>query len=178
MYRSLQMQQLELQYEKAKADRRDIRTVRAEIAQIIAAAQKKEDNEPGRVNQGELEADIVAYASSQGSTSSEIQGGDDVDGDLMPDPYGLMTDHPNPFPEAENLAKFGMGITGNIMGYSMSKHWAIAQPSAMRTGAQGFGAGVKAGMKFWKGGPYWGRILGALGGGLVGGIFKFGNAGL
>ncbi len=159
---------LQIAYEKAKADRRDIRTVRAEISQIIAAAQKKEDNEAGSVNQGELEADIVAYARSQGYTASEIQGGDDVDVDLMPDPYGLATDQPNPFPEAENLAKFGTGVTGNIMGYKMSKHWAIAQPSAMRTGAQAFGSGLKAGMKFWKGGPYWGRILGALGGGLVG----------
>jgi len=38
----------------------------------------------------------------------------------------------------------------------------------MGTGAKAFGTGLKAGMKFWKGGPYWGRILGALGGGLVG----------
>ena len=159
---------LQIAFEKARENRRDIRTVRAEIAQIIAAAQKREDNKPGTVNQGQLEADLVRYAQQNGYTSREIQGGEDVDVDLMPDPYGLMTDQPNPFPEAENLAKFGAGVTGNIMGYNMSKHWAIAQPSAMRTGAQAFGSGVKAGMKFWKGGPYWGRILGALGGGLVG----------
>ena len=159
---------LQIEYEKARANRRDIRTVRAEIAQIIAAAQKKEDNNPGSVNQAELEADIVRYSKQQGYTPREIQGGDDVDVDLMPDPYGLTTDHPNPFPEAENFAKFGAGITGNIMGYKMSKHWAIAQPSALRTGAAAFGKGVQAGAKFWKGGPYWGRILGAVGGGLVG----------
>jgi hypothetical protein len=159
---------LQIAYEKAKASRRDIRTVRAELAQIIAAAQKREDNEPGSINQGELEARLMAYAKQNGYTAQEIQGGPDVDVDLMPDPYGLTTDQPNPFPEAENLSKFGLGITGNIMGYKMSQHWAIAQPSMMGTGAKAFGTGLKAGMKFWKGGPYWGRILGALGGGLVG----------
>ena len=159
---------LQIAFEKARENRRDIRTVRAEIAQIIAAAQKREDNEPGSVNQGQLEADLLRYTQQNGYTAREIQGGEDVDVDLMPDPYGLATDQPNPFPEAENLAKFGMGITGNIMGYNMSKHWAIAQPSAMRTAGAAFGKGVQAGGKFWKGGPYWGRILGALGGGLVG----------
>ena len=159
---------LQIEYEKARANRRDVRTVRAEIAQVIAAAQKNEDNNPGSVNQNDLESDIMAYAKRNGYTPREVQGGEDVDVDLMPDPYGLMTDQPNPFPEAENLSKFGMGVTGNIMGYKMSQHWAFAQPSMLKTGTQAFGTGVKAGMKFWKGGPYWGRILGALGGGLVG----------
>ena len=59
-------EKLQIAYEKAKADRRDIRTVRAELAQIIAAAQKREDNEPGSVDQGELEARLMAYAKQNG----------------------------------------------------------------------------------------------------------------
>ena len=50
----------------------------------------------------------------------------------------------------------------------MSKHWAIAQPGMVGKAAQGFGKGVQGGFKFWKGGPYWGRMAGALAGGLVG----------
>ena len=100
-------EKLQIDYQKALANRRDIRTVRAELAQVIAAAQKREDNNPGSVNQDELEARLLAYTRSNGYTANEIQGGDDVDVDLMPDPYGLTTDSPNPFPEAENIMKFG-----------------------------------------------------------------------
>ena len=160
--------ELQIKYEKALASRPDVKTVRAEIAQIIAAAQKKEDNNPGSVNQGELEARLLSYARSQGYTAQEVQGGGDVDVDLMPDPYGLTTDSPNPFPEAENIAKLSGGLGGNILGYNMSKHWAIAQPGMVGKAAQGFGKGVQGGFKFWKGGPYWGRMAGALAGGLVG----------
>ena len=84
-------EQLQIQYEKALANRRDIKTVRAEVAQIIAAAQKTENANPGKINQNDLEARILAYVRSQGYTANEIQGGDDVDVDLLPDPYGLTT---------------------------------------------------------------------------------------
>ena len=163
-----QDEQLQIQYEKALANRRDIRTVREEIAQVIAAAQKKEDNNPGSVNQDELEARLLAYARSNGYTAQEIQGGGDVDVNLMPDPYGLTTSSPNPFPEAENIMKLTGGVGGNILGYNMSKNWAIAQPSMLGKGATAFGKGVQGGFKFWKGGPYWGRMAGALAGGLIG----------
>ena len=163
-------EQLQIDYQKALANRRDIRTVRAELAQVIAAAQKREDNNPGSVNQDELEARLLAYTRANGYTANEIQGGDDVDVDLMPDPYGLTTDSPNPFPEAENIMKFGGGVSGNILGYRMSRNWAIAQPSwgNMGKAATAFGRGVKAGWNPLKFGPYWGRIAGALAGGLVG----------
>jgi len=161
-------EQLQIAYEKALASRRDVKTVRAEIAQVIAAAQKKEDNNPGSVNQDELEARLLAYARQNGYTAKEIQGGGDVDVDLMPDPYGLTTDSPNPFPEAENIMKLTGGVGGNILGYNMSKHWAIAQPGMLGKGATAFGKGVQGGFKFWKGGPYWGRMAGALAGGLIG----------
>ena len=160
--------ELQIQYEKALANRRPVETVRAEIAQVIAAAQKKEDNNPGSVNQNQLEAQILSFAKSQGYSAQEVQGGGDVDVDLLPDPYGLATDTPNPFPEAENAMKLTGGIGGNILGYNMSKHWAIAQPGMLGKGAQAFGKGVKGGFQFWKGGPYWGRMAGALAGGLVG----------
>ena len=163
-----QDEQLQIQYEKALANRRDIKTVRAEVAQIISAAQKTENVSPGKINQNELEARILAYVRSQGYTANEIQGGDDVDVDLLPDPYGLTTSSPNPFPEAENIAKFGGAVGGNILGYKMSRNWAIAQPRALGTAATAFGKGVQGGFKFWKGGPYWGRMAGALAGGLVG----------
>lgn len=161
-------EKLQIDYEKALASRRDVKTVRAEIAQVIAAAQKKEDNNPGSVNQDELEARLLAYARQNGYTAKEIQGGGDVDVDLMPDPYGLTTDSPNPFPEAENIMKLTGGVGGNILGYNMSKHWAIAQPGMLGKGATAFGKGVQGGFKFWKGGPYWGRMAGALAGGLIG----------
>jgi hypothetical protein len=161
-------EQLQIQYEQALANRRPIENVRAEIAQIIAAAQKTENTNPGKINQNDLEARILAYVRSQGYTANEIQGGDDVDVDLLPDPYGLTTSSPNPFPEAENIMKFGGGVGGNILGYKMSKNWAIAQPSVMGKAATAFGKGVQGGFKFWKGGPYWGRMAGALAGGLVG----------
>ena len=163
-----QDEQLQIQYEKALANRRDIKTVRAEVAQIISAAQKTENVSPGKINQNELEARILAYVRSQGYTANEIQGGDDVDVDLLPDPYGLTTSSPNPFPEAENIAKFGGAVGGNILGYKMSRNWAIAQQRALGTAATAFGKGVQGGFKFWKGGPYWGRMAGALAGGLVG----------
>ena len=161
-------EQLQIQYEQALANRRPIENVRAEIAQIIAAAQKTENTNPGKINQNDLEGRILAYVRSQGYTANEIQGGDDVDVDLLPDPYGLTTSSPNPFPEAENIMKFGGGVGGNILGYKMSKNWAIAQPSVMGKAATAFGKGVQGGFKFWKGGPYWGRMAGALAGGLVG----------
>ena len=161
-------EQLQIQYEKALANRRDIKTVRSEVAQIIAAAQKTENASPGKINQNDLEARILAYVRSQGYTANEIQGGDDVDVDLLPDPYGLTTSSPNPFPEAENIMKFGGAVGGNILGYKMSKNWAIAQPRALGTAATAFGKGVQGGFKFWKGGPYWGRMAGTLAGGLVG----------
>ena len=161
-------EQLQIQYQKALANRRPIEKIRAEVAQVIASAQKTENTNPGKINQDELEARILAYVRANGYTPKEIQGGDDVDVDLMPDPYGLTTDSPNPFPEAENIMKFGGGVGGNILGYKMSKHWAISQPSMLGRGAQAFGKGVQGGFKFWKGGPYWGRMGGALVGGLVG----------
>ena len=161
-------EELQIQYEKALANRRPVETVRAEIAQVIAQAQKKENENPGSVNQNELEARLLAYARQNGYTAQEIQGGGDVDVNLMPDPYGLTTSSPNPFPEAENIMKFGGGIGGNILGYNMSKNWAIAQPSMLGKGATAFGKGVQGGFKFWKGGPYWGRMAGALAGGIVG----------
>jgi len=160
-------EQLQIAYEKAIANRRPITDVRAEIAQVIAAAQKTENVNPGKINQNELEARILAYVRSQGYTANEIQGGDDVDVDLLPDPYGLTTSSPNPFPEAENIMKFGGAIGGNILGYKMSRNWAISRP-ALGTAATAFGKGVQGGFRFWKGGPYWGRMAGALAGGLVG----------
>ena len=146
-------EELQIQYEKALANRRPVETVRAEISQVIAQAQKKENENPGSVNQNELEARLLAYARQNGYTAQEIQGGGDVDVNLMPDPYGLTTSSPNPFPEAENIMKFGGGIGGNILGYNMSKNWAISQPSMLGKGAQAFGKGVQGGFKFWKGGP-------------------------
>ena len=44
-------EELQIQYEKALANRRPVETVRAEISQVIAQAQKKENENPGSVNQ-------------------------------------------------------------------------------------------------------------------------------
>ena len=161
-------EKMQIAYEKALANRRPIQDVRAEIAQVIATAQKTEDNNPGSINQDELEARILAYTRANGYTAREIQGGDDVDVDLLPDPYGLTTSSPNPFPEAENIMKFGGGVGGNILGYRMTNHWAFAQPQTLGKAATAFGKGVQGGFAFWKGGPYWGRMAGALAGGIVG----------
>jgi hypothetical protein len=136
--------------EEKLRNRPDIRDVRAQITQIIAAAEKKEELQPGSVNQNELERDIVQFAYSQGYTPREIQGGPDVQANIMPDPFGLATSSPDPFPEARIGAEITGSIAGNILGYKI--------------GAKHFAKGAWKGMKYWKG-PWWARIGGAMVGG-------------
>ena len=62
--------------------------------------------------------DVMTAAGLDVDLTADVSGGD-VDVDLMPDPYGLTTDSPNPFPEAENIAKLSGGLGGNILGYNM-----------------------------------------------------------
>ena len=136
--------------EEKLRNRPDVRDVRSQITQIIAAAEKKEELNPGSVNQNELEKDIVQFAYSQGYTPREIQGGPDVQANIMPDPFGLATSSPDPFPEARIAAEITGSIGGNILGYKL--------------GAKHFGKGAWKGIKYWKG-PWWARIGGAMVGG-------------
>ena len=136
--------------EEKLRNRPDVRDVRSQITQIIAAAEKKEELNPGSVNQNELEKDIVQFAYSQGYTPREIQGGPDVQANIMPDPFGLATSSPDPFPEARIAAEITGSIGGNILGYKL--------------GAKAFGKGAWEGMKYMKG-PWWARIGGAMVGG-------------
>ncbi len=112
--------------------------------------EEKEKQNPGSVNQDELEKDIVQFAYSQGYTPREIQGGPDVQANIMPDPFGLATSSPDPFPEARIAAEITGSIGGNILGYKI--------------GAKAFGKGAWEGMKYMKG-PWWARIGGAMVGG-------------
>ena len=107
----------ELLNEEKLRNRPDIRDVRSQITQIIAAAEKKEELNPGSVNQDELERDIVQFGYSQGYTPREIQGGPDVQANIMPDPFGLATSSPDPFPEARIGEEISSSIFGNILGY-------------------------------------------------------------
>ena len=141
----------ELNAEKL-ANRPDIREVRAQIAQIIAAAEKREQLEPGSVNQDELEQDLVRYGYEMGYTPREIQGGPDVQAQLMPDPFGLATSSPDPLPEAKLAGEITASIGGNILGY--------------RIGAKAFGTGAMRGLKATPG-PWWARIGGAMVGGFT-----------
>ena len=123
------------------------------MAQLIAAAEKKEQVEPGTVNQDELEKDIVKFVYSQGYTPREIQGGPDVQANLMPDPFGLTTTSPDPFPEARLWGmEMPASITGNILGYKI--------------GAQAFGRGAWKGLRATPG-PWFARIGGAMVGGMT-----------
>ena len=143
----------ELLKEEKLKNRPDIRVVRAQVAQLIAAAEKKEQVEPGTVNQDELEKDIVKFVYSQGYTPREIQGGPDVQANLMPDPFGLTTTSPDPFPEARLWgAEMPASITGNILGYKI--------------GARAFGQGAWKGLRATPG-PWWARIGGAMVGGFT-----------
>ena len=138
--------------EEKLRNRPDIRDVRAQITQIIAAAEKKEELQPGSVNQDELERDIVQFAYSQGYTPREIQGGPDVQANIMPDPFGLATSSPDPFPEARIGAEISSSIFGNILGY---KH-----------GAKTFGKGAFKGLRATPG-PWGAKIGGAMVGGFT-----------
>jgi hypothetical protein len=140
-----------LNEEKLK-NRPDIRDVRAQITQIIAAAEKKEELDPGSVNQEELERDIVQFAYSQGYTPREIQGGPDVQANIMPDPFGLATSSPDPFPEAKIGAEITGSLAGNILGYKI--------------GAKAFGKGAFKGLRATPG-PWWAKIGGAMVGGFT-----------
>ena len=140
-----------LNEEKLK-NRPDIRDVRAQITQIIAAAEKKEELDPGSVNQEELERDIVQFAYSQGYTPREIQGGPDVQANIMPDPFGLATSSPDPFPEARIGAEITGSLAGNILGYKI--------------GAKAFGKGAFKGLRATPG-PWWAKIGGAMVGGFT-----------
>ena len=140
-----------LNEEKLK-NRPDIRDVRAQITQIIAAAEKKEELNPGSVNQDELERDIVQFGYSQGYTPREIQGGPDVQANIMPDPFGLATSSPDPFPEARIGAEIAGSLTGNILGYKI--------------GAKAFGKGAFKGLRATPG-PWWAKIGGAMVGGFT-----------
>ena len=140
-----------LNEEKLK-NRPDIRDVRSQITQIIAAAEKKEELNPGSVNQDELERDIIQFAYSQGYTPREIQGGPDVQANIMPDPFGLATSSPDPFPEARIGAEIAGSIGGNILGYKI--------------GAKAFGKGAWKGLRATPG-PWWARIGGAMVGGFT-----------
>ena len=138
--------------EEKLANRPDVREVRAQIAQIIAAAEKREQLEPGSVNQDELEQDLVKFGYEMGYTPREIQGGVDVQAQLMPDPFGLATSSPDPFPEAKIAGEITASIGGNILGY--------------RIGAKAFGTGAMRGLKATPG-PFWARIGGAMVGGFT-----------
>jgi hypothetical protein len=140
-----------LNEEKLK-NRPDIRDVRAQITQIIAAAEKKEELNPGSVNQDELEKDLVQFSYSQGYTPREIQGGPDVQANTMPDPFGLATTSPDPFPEARIAAEITGSIGGNILGYKI--------------GAKAFGRGAWKGLRATPG-PWFARIGGAMVGGFT-----------
>jgi hypothetical protein len=140
-----------LNEEKLK-NRPDIRDVRSQITQIIAAAEKKEELNPGSVNQDELERDIVQFGYSQGYTPREIQGGPDVQANIMPDPFGLATSSPDPFPEARIAGEITGSIGGNILGYKI--------------GARAFGQGAFKGLRATPG-PWWARIGGAMVGGFT-----------
>jgi hypothetical protein len=140
-----------LNEEKLK-NRPDIRDVRSQITQIIAAAEKKEELNPGSVNQDELERDIVQFGYSQGYTPREIQGGPDVQANIMPDPFGLATSSPDPFPEGRIGAEIAGSLTGNILGYKI--------------GAKAFGKGAFKGLRATPG-PWWARIGGAMVGGFT-----------
>ena len=90
-------------------------------------------------------------------TWREIQGGPDVDVDMMPDPFGLSTSSPDPFPKARIAGE----ITGSIGGYG----------AGLATYSKLFGKGFKKGMMLGRG-PFWARI----GAGLVGGMIGVGSA--
>ena len=143
----------ELLNEEKLKNRPDIRDVRSQVTQIIAAAEKKEELNPGSVNQNELEKDLVQFAYSQGYTPREIQGGPDVQANTMPDPFGLATTSPDPFPEARIWgAEMPASIAGNILGYKI--------------GAKAFGKGAWKGLRSTPG-PWFARIGGAMVGGFT-----------
>jgi len=136
--------------EEKLRNRPDIKTVRAQVAQIIAAAEKS--SEKGPINQDELERDLVQFVLSQGYTAREIQGGPDVRAELMPDPFGLATSSPDPFPKARLWgAEMPASITGNILGY--------------KVGAKAFGRGAWKGFRATPG-----HLIGRIGGAMVGGF--------
>ena len=142
----------ELLNEEKLRNRPDIRGVRAQVAQLIDAAEKREELQPGSVNQDEFERDLVAFVYSQGYTPREIQGGPDVQADLMPDPFGLATSSPDPFPEARIAGEITASIGGNILGYKL--------------GAKKFAKGAATGFRTTPG-PYWAKIGGAMIGGFT-----------
>ena len=142
----------ELLNEEKLRNRPDIRGVRAQVAQLIAAAEKREELEPGSVNQDDFERDLVSFVYSQGYTPREIQGGPDVQAELMPDPFGLATSSPDPFPEARIAGEITASIGGNILGYKL--------------GAKKFAKGASAGFRTTPG-PYWAKIGGAMIGGFT-----------
>jgi len=136
--------------EEKLRNRPGIKTVRAQVAQIIAAAEKS--SEKGPINQDELERDLVQFVYSQGYTPREIQGGPDVRAELMPDPFGLTTTSPDPFPGARIWgAEMPASLTGNILGY--------------KVGAKLFGRGAWKGFRATPG-----HLVGRIGGAMVGGF--------
>ena len=143
---------LALLNEEKLRNRPDIRSVRAQVAQLIAAAEKREQLEPGSVNQDAFERDLVSFVYSQGYTPREIQGGPDVQANLMPDPFGLETSSPDPFPEARIAGEITASIGGNILGYKL--------------GARKFASGAMKGFRTTPG-PFYAKIGGAMVGGFT-----------
>ena len=70
----------------------------------------------------------------------------------MPDPFGLATSSPDPFPEARIAGEITGSIGGNILGYKL--------------GAKAFGKGAFKGLRATPG-PWWARIGGAMVGGFT-----------
>ena len=139
------------------ANRRPLEDVRSEMTQMISAYEDRTLSDPDGINHQDFMKALNDYLDHEKYTWREIQGGPDVDVDMMPDPFGLSTSSPDPFPKARIAGE----ITGSIGGYG----------AGLATYSKLFGKGFKKGMMLGRG-PFWARI----GAGLVGGMIGVGSA--
>ena len=138
------------------ANRRPIEDVRAEMTQMISAYENRTMNDPEGIKHQDFMKALNDYLDHEKYTWRELQGGIDVDADLMPDPFGFGTSSPDPFPEGRIAGE----IAGTIGGYAtgLGTYGAIARK---------FGGGFKKGMMMGRG-PFWARVAAGMVGGMIG----------
>ena len=107
------------------ANRRPIEDVRAEMTQMISAYENRTMNDPEGIKHQDFMKALNDYLDHEKYTWRELQGGIDVDADLMPDPFGFGTSSPDPFPEGRIAGE----IAGTIGGYAtgLGTYGAIAR---------------------------------------------------
>tara|TARA_R110000824_G_scaffold278282_2_gene466438 strand:+ start:3831 stop:7088 length:3258 start_codon:yes stop_codon:yes gene_type:complete len=139
------------------ANRRPIQDVRAEMAQMISAFEDRQERNPGVINANDFRNVLDDYLQKENYTWRELQGGPDVETNLMPDPFDLETSSPDPFPEGRITGEIAGSVSGYLAGHGLA--------------AGKFGKGFKKGFMLGRG-PFWWRV----GAGAVGGMIGVGAA--